>query len=73
MTARAVDSKSPFYVLPMRRVIAHKALAESDLKHRTDARLQREKLRAVYGACCAMHDHEPLPMPKFAAELKHWD
>jgi phage/plasmid-associated DNA primase len=28
------------------------------------------ELRGAYEAWCAAHDHEPLSMPKFAAELK---
>jgi hypothetical protein len=28
------------------------------------------ELRATYEAWCVVHDHKPLSMPKFAAELK---
>jgi hypothetical protein len=45
-------------------------LSGSALKYPAALSLVAGELRAAYETGCAVHDHKPLSMPKFAGELK---
>ena len=46
------------------------AFVRERLETSNGSSLSAEELRAAYEVWCTMHDHKPLSMPKFAAELK---
>ena len=46
------------------------AFVRERLETSNGSSLAAGELRVAYEAWCATHDHKPLSMPKFAAELK---
>jgi Poxvirus D5 protein-like len=46
------------------------AFVRERLETSSGSSLAAAELRAAYEAWCATHNHKPLSMPKFAAELK---
>ena len=46
------------------------AFVQQRLQRAKGKSVSHEEARAAYEAWCAMHDYQPLSVPKFAAELK---
>ena len=46
------------------------AFVQQRLQSAKGKSVSHEELRAAYESWCAMHDYQPLSVPKFAAELK---